>query len=42
MTDAGYVAAAWGIAAVAIGGYFARLVLGIRKAERTLPPDHES
>jgi hypothetical protein len=42
MTDAGFVIAAWVIAAVVIGGYFARLVLGIRKAERTLPPDRDS
>jgi hypothetical protein len=41
VTDAGFVIAAWGIAAVAIGGYAARLAVRIRKAERSVPPDPE-
>ena len=34
MTDVGYVVAGWGIAAVVLAGYSARLVLRIRRAER--------
>ena len=33
MSDAGYVIAAWGLTAAVLGGYYARLVMRIRRAE---------
>lgn len=37
MSDVGYVIAAWGITAAVLAGYYARLLLRIRRAERSLP-----
>jgi hypothetical protein len=34
-----YVIAAWTLTGVILAAYFSRLVLGIRRAERTLPPE---
>lgn len=39
MTDAGYVLGGWGLTAVAIAGYVARLWARSRRARRLLPPD---
>lgn len=36
MTDAGFVAAGWILTFVAVGGYWLRVVLGTRRAERSL------
>jgi hypothetical protein len=35
VTDVGYVIAAWGLTAVALGGYTLRLTRRVRKAEAT-------
>lgn len=35
MTDGGYVAAAFAITTAVLGGYYARLVMRIRRAERS-------
>ena len=42
MTDAGYVFAAWGLTTVVVGGYYARLLVRIRRAERSLPAASET
>lgn len=36
-----YVVAGWTLTAAVIGAYFARLVVRIRRAERSLPPETE-
>jgi hypothetical protein len=35
VTDVGYVAAGWGITAVVLAGYYARLVVRTRRASRS-------
>ena len=37
MSDVGFVIAAWGLTAAVLAGYYARLVVRIRRAERALP-----
>jgi hypothetical protein len=34
-----YVIVAWALTAVVLAAYYARLVVRIRRAERTLPPE---
>ncbi len=36
-----YVVVGWTLTAAVIAGYFARLVVRTRKAERSLPPESE-
>lgn len=35
MTDVGYVVAGWGITALVLAGYYARLVVRTRRASRS-------
>ncbi len=35
MTDVGYIVAGWGITAVVLAGYYARIVVRTRRASRS-------
>lgn len=42
MTDIGYIIAGYAITAVALGGYWFRLILRTRRAEQPIPPEERA